>query len=112
MAEETYPTDLRYHPEHDWVRTDGDEVVYGVTWYAQDAMGEVVYYDPPAVGASVTKDTPYGELESVKAVSDRPEVVNEDPYGEGWLIRVRLSDPAELESLMDEPAYRAYLAGL
>lgn len=130
MAEETYPTDLRYHPEHDWVRTDGDEVVFGVTWYAQDAMGEVVYYDPPAVGASLTKDAPYGELESVKAVSDiiapasgevlavnpavsdRPEVVNEDPYGEGWLIRVKLSDPAELESLMDEPAYRAYLAGL
>ena len=130
MAEETYPTDLRYHPEHDWVRTDGDEVVFGVTWYAQDAMGEVVYYDPPAVGATLTKDTPYGELESVKAVSDivapasgevtavnpavtdRPEVVNEDPYGEGWLIRVKLSDPAELDALMDEPAYRAYLGGL
>jgi len=129
-AEETYPTDLRYHPEHDWVRADGDEVVFGITWYAQDAMGEVVYYDPPTVGASVTKDTPYGELESVKAVSDivapasgevtavnpavtdRPEVVNEDPYGEGWLIRVKLSDPAELDALMDEPAYRAYLGGL
>ncbi len=129
-AEETYPTDLRYHPEHDWVRADGDEVVFGITWYAQDAMGEVVYYDPPAVGASVTKDAPYGELESVKAVSDivapasgevtavnpavtdRPEVVNEDPYGEGWLIRVKLSDPAELDALMDEPAYRAYLGGL
>jgi len=107
-AEETYPTDLRYHPEHDWVRADGDEVVFGITWYAQDAMGEVVYYDPPAVGASVAKDTPYGELESVKAVSDivapasgevtavnpavtdRPEVVNEDPYGERWLIREKL----------------------
>lgn len=129
-AEETYPTDLRYHPEHDWVRAEGDEAVFGVTWYAQDAMGEVVYYDPPAVGDTVTKDAPYGELESVKAVSDiiapasgevvavnggvgdRPEVVNEDPYGEGWLIRVRLSDPAEVEGLMDEPAYRAYLAGL
>ena len=129
-AEETYPTDLRYHPEHDWVRADGDEVVFGITWYAQDAMGEVVYYDPPAVGAGVTKDAPYGELESVKAVSDivapasgevtavnpavtdRPEVVNEDPYGEGWLIRVKLSDPAELDALMDEPAYRAYLGGL
>lgn len=129
-AEETYPTDLRYHPEHDWVRAEGDEAVFGVTWYAQDAMGEVVYYDPPAVGDTVTKDAPYGELESVKAVSDiiapasgevvavnggvgdRPEVVNEDPYGEGWLIRVRLSDPAEVEALMDEPAYRAYLAGL
>lgn len=129
-AEETYPTDLRYHPEHDWVRVEGDEAVFGVTWYAQDAMGEVVYYDPPAVGDSISKDSAYGELESVKAVSeiiapaggevlavnagvgDRPEVVNEDPYGEGWLIRVRLSDPSELESLMDEPAYRAYLAGL
>jgi glycine cleavage system H protein len=129
-AEETYPTDLRYHPEHDWVRVEGDEVVFGVTWYAQDAMGEVVYYDPPQVGAAVAKDSPYGELESVKAVSDiiapasgevlavnpavsdRPEVVNEDPYGDGWLIRVRLSDPAELDTLMDEPAYRAYLAGL
>ena len=128
-ADETYPADLRYHPEHDWVRADGDEHVFGITWYAQDALGEVVYYDPPAVGATVTKDASYGELESVKAVSDiiapasgevtavnpgvadRPEVVNEDPYGEGWLIRVRLSDPSELDDLMDEPAYREYLAG-
>jgi len=129
-AEESYPPDLRYHPEHDWVRVEGEEAVFGITWYAQDALGEVVYYDPPEVGATVTRDRPYGELESVKAVSDiyapasgevvavnqavrdRPEVVNEDPYGEGWLIRVRLSDPSELESLMDEPAYREYLAGL
>jgi glycine cleavage system H protein len=129
-ADETYPTDLRYHPEHDWVRMDGDEAVFGITWYAQDALGEVVYYDPPEVGATITKDTSYGELESVKAVSDifapasgevtavnpavadKPETVNEDPYGEGWLIRVRLSDPSELDALMDEPAYRAYLAGL
>ncbi len=129
-ADETYPTDLRYHPEHDWVRMDGDEAVFGITWYAQDALGEVVYYDPPEVGATITKDTSYGELESVKAVSDifapasgevtavnpavadKPEIVNEDPYGEGWLIRVRLSDPSELDALMDEPAYRAYLAGL
>ena len=129
-AEESYPPDLRYHPEHDWVRAEGDEVVFGITWYAQDALGEVVYYDPPEVGATVTKDAPYGELESVKAVSDiiapasgevvavnpavqqRPEVVNEDPYGEGWLVRVRLSDPDELGTLMDEPAYRAYLEGL
>lgn len=129
-ADETYPTDLRYHPEHDWVRMDGDEAVFGITWYAQDALGEVVYYDPPEVGAAITKDTSYGELESVKAVSDifapasgevtavnpavadKPEIVNEDPYGEGWLIRVRLSDPSELDALMDEPAYRAYLAGL
>ena len=129
-AEESYPPDLRYHPEHDWVRAEGDEVVFGITWYAQDALGEVVYYDPPAVGAAVSKDSPYGELESVKAVSDiiapasgevlainpavqeKPEAVNDDPYGEGWLVRVRLSDPSELEGLMDEPAYRAYLAGL
>jgi glycine cleavage system H protein len=129
-ADETYPPDLRYHPEHDWVRMDGDEAVFGITWYAQDALGEVVYYDPPEVGATITKDSPYGELESVKAVSDifapasgevtgvnpavadKPEIVNEDPYGEGWLIRVRLSDPSELDALMDEPAYRAYLAGL
>lgn len=129
-AEESYPPDLRYHPEHDWVRAEGDEVVFGITWYAQDALGEVVYYDPPEVGATVSKDAPYGELESVKAVSDiiapasgevvavnpavrqRPEVVNEDPYGEGWLVRVKLSDPAGLDALMDEPAYRAYLEGL
>ena len=129
-ADETYPADLRYHPEHDWVRADGDEHVFGIAWYAQDALGEVVYYDPPEVGATITKDSSYGELESVKAVSDifapasgvvtavnpavndRPEVVNEDPYGEGWLVRVKLSDPSELDALMDEPAYRAYLAGL
>ncbi len=127
---ESYPGDLRYHPEHDWVRTEGDEAVFGITWYAQDALGEVVYYEPPEVGATVSKDASYGELESVKAVSDiyapasgevvavngavqdRPEVVNEDPYGDGWLIRVRLADPSELEGLMDEPAYRAYLSGL
>ncbi|MGD9571795.1 MAG: glycine cleavage system protein GcvH [Thermoleophilia bacterium] len=129
-ADESYPADLRYHREHDWVRTEGDEAVFGITWYAQDALGEVVYYDPPEVGATVTKDESYGELESVKAVSDifapasgevtavntgigdKPDVVNEDPYGDGWLIRVRLSDPSELDGLMDEPAYRAYLAGL
>jgi glycine cleavage system H protein len=130
VADESYPADLRYHREHDWVRAEGDEAVFGITWYAQDALGEVVYYDPPEVGATVTRDAPYGELESVKAVSDiiapasgevlavngavseRPEVVNEDPYGEGWLVRVRLSDPSELDDLMDEPAYREYLGGL
>jgi glycine cleavage system H protein len=129
VAEESYPADLRYHREHDWVRVEGDEAVFGITWFAQDALGEVVYYDAPAVGASVAKDSPYGELESVKAVSDiytpasgevlavneavggRPELVNEDPYGEGWLIRVRLTDPAELDQLMDAAAYREYLAG-
>jgi glycine cleavage system H protein len=127
-ADETYPADLRYHREHDWVRVEGDEAVFGITWFAQDALGEVVYYDPPAVGATVARDASYGELESVKAVSDiiapasgevtavnaavseRPEVVNDDPYGDGWLIRVRLADPAELDDLMDEAAYRAYLS--
>ena len=130
VADESYPSDLRYHREHDWVRAEGDEAVFGITWYAQDALGEVVYYDPPAVGATISKDGPYGELESVKAVSDiiapasgeviavndavtdRPEIVNEDPYGEGWLVRVKLSDPAELDDLLDEPAYREYLGGL
>ena len=130
MADETYPDDLRYHPEHDWVRVEGDEAVFGITWYAQDALGEVVYYDPPEIGATVARDESYGELESVKAVSDiiapaggevlavneavreAPETVNGDPYGTGWLIRVRLSDPSELDSLMDVEAYRAYLAGL
>ncbi len=130
MSDETYPADLRYHPEHDWVRVDGDEATFGVTWYAQDALGEVVYYDPPVVGDTVTAGSSYGELESVKAVSDiiapasgeviavngavgdAPELVNSDPYGDGWLITVRLSDPSELDALMDEPAYRAYLAGL
>jgi glycine cleavage system H protein len=130
VSDETYPADLRYHPEHDWVRVDGDEATFGVTWYAQDALGEVVYYDPPAVGDTVTAGSSYGELESVKAVSDiiapasgeviavngavgdAPELVNSDPYGDGWLITVRLSDPSELDVLMDEPAYRAYLAGL
>ena len=130
MADETYPDDLRYHPEHDWVRVDGDEAVFGITWYAQDALGEVVYYDPPEVGAAIVRDESYGELESVKAVSDiiapasgevvavndavrdAPETVNGDPYGSGWLIRVRLTDPSELASLMDGDAYRTYLAGL
>jgi glycine cleavage system H protein len=130
VADESYPADLRYHREHDWVRVEGDEAVFGITWYAQDALGEVVYYDPPAVGDTIAKDASYGELESVKAVSDiiapasgevtavngavadRPEIVNEDPYGEGWLVRVRLADPAELDDLLDEPAYREYLGGL
>ncbi len=130
MADETYPDDLRYHPEHDWVRIEGDEAVFGITWYAQDALGEVVYYDPPEIGAAIVKDDSYGELESVKAVSDiiapasgevtavndtmrdTPETVNNDPYGAGWLIRVRLTDPSELDHLMDVATYRSYLAGL
>jgi len=130
VSDETYPADLRYHPEHDWARVEGDEATFGVTWYAQDALGEVVYYDPPAVGDTVTAGTSYGELESVKAVSDiispasgeviavndkvegAPELVNSDPYGDGWLIKVRLSDPSELDALMDQAAYEAYLQGL
>jgi glycine cleavage system H protein len=131
VAEASYPEDLRYHREHDWVRLeDGGEAVFGITWYAQDALGEVVYYDPPEVGSAVAKDASYGELESVKAVSDiyapasgevlavnqavveGPEVINDDPYGEGWLIRVRLSQVSELDELMDAEAYRAYLDGL
>ncbi len=130
MADEHYPAELRYHREHDWVRVEGDEAVFGITWFAQDALGEVVFFEPPAVGAQVTADGTYGELESVKAVSDiyapadgeviavndevvsSPELVNSDPYGAGWLVRVRLTNPAGLDDLMDQPAYTAYLAGL
>ena len=128
MAAESYPDDLLYHPEHDWARIDGDEAVLGITWFAVDALGELVHYEPPAVGAQVAKDSSYGEVESVKAVSDlisplsgevievnqavvdAPETVNEDPYGNGWLIRVRLSDPGEASSLLDPGAYRDVLA--
>jgi glycine cleavage system H protein len=129
VAEETYPEDLRYHPEHDWVRVEGGEATFGITWYAQDALGEVVFYEPPEVGAQVTKDQPYAEVESVKAVSDvyaplsgeivavndalsdSPETINEDPYGDGWLVKVTLSDPSEADALMDAAAYREMLAG-
>jgi glycine cleavage system H protein len=127
-APETYPGDLRYHSEHDWARIEGDEATLGITWFAQDALGDLVHYEPPAVGAAVARDESYGELESVKAVSDliaplsgevlevnekavdAPEVVNDDPYGEGWLVRIRMSDPAEADSLMDADAYRAHVA--
>jgi glycine cleavage system H protein len=127
-AEESYPEDLRYHPEHDWARIEGDEATFGLTWYAQDALGEVVFYEPPEVGASVAKDQAYTEVESVKAVSDvyaplsgeviavneklaeSPETINEDPYGEGWLARVKLSDPSEAEALLDVAAYRELLS--
>lgn len=127
MSEPTYPEELRYHPEHDWARIEGDEAVLGITWYAQDSLGEVVFFDPPEVGAEVSKDGPYAEVESVKAVSDviaplsgeviavngdladAPEVINEDPYGAGWMVRIRLSDPAESDGLMDAAAYRASL---
>jgi glycine cleavage system H protein len=127
-AAETYPDDLKYHEEHDWARIDGDEAVLGITWFAADALGELVHFEPPAVGASVTKDASYGEVESVKAVSDliaplsgevlevnqtvvdAPETVNEDPYGNGWLIRIRMSDTAELDALLDVGAYKNVLA--
>jgi glycine cleavage system H protein len=127
MAEESYPEDLLYHPEHDWARVEGDEATFGITWYAQDALGEVVFYDPPEAGATVSKDQPYAEVESVKAVSDvyaplsgeitdvnatvadSPETLNEDPYGAGWLVKVRLSDPAEADGLKDAAAYRKML---
>jgi glycine cleavage system H protein len=127
MADASYPSDLLYHSEHDWARVDGGTATFGITWYAQDALGEVVFFDPPAVGAKVTKDEPYTEVESVKAVSDvvaplsgevvevnevlaeKPETINEDPYGEGWLVKAKLSDPSEAESLMDADAYEASL---
>ena len=127
-AAESYPDDLTYHPEHDWARIEGGEAVLGITWFAQDSLGELVHFEPPEVGAAVAKDGVYGEVESVKAVSDLvsplsgevlevnqavvdgPETVNEDPYGNGWLIRIRLSDTAEADGLMDADAYRALLA--
>ena len=129
-ATETYPDDLRYHKEHDWARIEGDQAVLGITWFAQDALGELVHYEPPNEGDTIARDSAYGEVESVKAVSDviaplsgevievnkkvvdEPETVNADPYGEGWLVRVKLSDPSELDDLLDEPAYREYLGGL
>ena len=127
MSEPSYPEELRYHPEHDWARIEGDEAVLGITWYAQDSLGEVVFFDPPEPGAEVVKDGPYAEVESVKAVSDviaplsgeviavngdlvdAPEVINEDPYGAGWMVRIRMSHPSESEGLMDAPAYRSSL---
>ncbi len=127
MAEGTYPDDLLYHPEHDWVRIDGDTATFGITWFAQDALGEVVFFDPPEVGSSTTKGESYAEVESVKAVSDvvaplsgeivevntaladAPETINTDPYGDGWLVRVRLSDPSEQESLLDRSTYTSGL---
>jgi glycine cleavage system H protein len=128
-AEESYPEDLKYHSEHDWARIEGDVATFGITWYAQDSLGEVVFYEPPDVGSSVSKDQPYTEVESVKAVSDvyaplsgevvevnekladSPEMVNEDPYGNGWLAKVKLSDPSETDQLLDAAAYRELLAG-
>lgn len=127
LAEASYPEDLKYHPEHDWARIDGDEAILGITWYAQDSLGEVVFFEGPEVGSEVAKDQPYAEVESVKAVSDvvaplsgeviavnetladAPEAINTDPYETGWLIKIRLGDPAEADSLMDAAAYSASL---
>jgi glycine cleavage system H protein len=127
-AAESYPDNLRYHPEHDWARIEGDEAVLGITWYAQDALGELVHFEPPDEGQQISRDSSYGEVESVKAVSelkaplsgevlevnskvvDAPEIVNEDPYGDGWLVRVRLSDTNEANTLLDVEAYRRLLA--
>jgi glycine cleavage system H protein len=128
MADASYPEELMYHPEHDWARIDGDEAAFGITWYAQDQLGEVVFFDPPAVGTQVKQNESYTEVESVKAVSDvfaplsgeviavnealkdKPETINEDPYGEGWLVKVKLSDSAETSSLMDAASYEASLS--
>ena len=127
MADASYPDDLLYHPEHDWARIDGDVATLGLTWYAQDALGEVVFFDPPEVGATVTKDDPYTEVESVKAVSDviaplsgevvevnsalgeTPGPLNEDPYGDGWIVKIRMSDPSEKDGLLDVADYQKLL---
>jgi glycine cleavage system H protein len=127
-ATESYPDDLRYHPEHDWAHIDGDEAVLGITWFAQDALGDLVHYEAPTAGSTVAAGTSYAEVESVKAVSDviaplsgeilevnsavvdAPEIVNDDPYGRGWLVRIRMSDPSEAEALMDAAAYTAHVA--
>ena len=127
MAEASYPSDLSYHEEHDWARIDGDVATFGITWYAQDQLGEVVFFDPPEVGKSVRRGDPYAEVESVKAVSDviaplsgeivevnetlssAPEAINDDPYQGGWMVRVRLSDPSEVDSLLDAAAYQEAL---
>ena len=127
-ATESYPENLRYHREHDWALIEGDEAVLGVTWFAQDALGELVHFEPPQDAQTIAKDSSYGEVESVKAdsdviaplsgevlevnarVVDAPETVNEDPYGDGWLVRIRMSDPSEVDSLLDAEAYKSFLA--
>ena len=126
-ADESYPDELKYHREHDWARFEGDTATLGITWYAQDALGEIVHYEPPAAGSSLARDESYGEVESVKAVSDliaplsgevvevnqkvveAPETINADPYGDGWLVKVRLSDPGEVDDLLDVQAYKQLL---
>jgi len=129
VAEENYPDGLLYHPEHDWAKGEGDVATFGITWFAQDALGEVVFFEPPAVGTTVTKDASYAEIESVKAVSEvvsplsgeivevndtlegAPETINDDPYGAGWMVKVRLSNPDETSALLDKSAYEAHLQG-
>jgi len=128
MAEASYPEDLLYHPDHDWVRIEGDVATFGITWHAQDALGEVVFFEPPAVGTLLRQNEPYTEVESVKAVSDviaplsgeviesngslstAPEAINSDPYGTGWMVKVRVSDPSQAASLLARDAYVALLA--
>jgi glycine cleavage system H protein len=128
VADASYPDDVKYHPEHDWARIEGDVATFGITWYAQDQLGEVVFVEPPEVGKSISKDEPYAEIESVKAVSDvvaplsgeivevnalltdSPEKINEDPYGDGWLVKVRLSDVSELDDLLDRETYEGSLS--
>jgi glycine cleavage system H protein len=128
MADASYPDDLLYHPEHDWVRLDGETATFGITWFAQDALGEVVFFDPPEVGTRVSKDEPYAEVESVKAVSDviaplsgeivevntaladKPEAINDDPYGDGWMVRITLADEGEKDALLDAAAYTSSLS--
>jgi glycine cleavage system H protein len=128
MADASYPEDLLYHPEHDWAKIDGDTATFGITWFAQDALGEVVFFDPPEVGSTTTAGEPYAEVESVKAVSDvispmtgeivevnaaladTPEKINDDPYGEGWMVKVKLSDPSERDSLIDAATYTSQLS--
>jgi glycine cleavage system H protein len=128
VADESYPEELKYHPEHDWARIEGDTATFGITWFAQDQLGEVVFFDPPQAGDTVTAGESYSEVESVKAVSDvfaplsgevvevndalsgTPELINDDPYGDGWLVKVKLSDPGQVDSLLDVGAYRQLLS--
>lgn len=128
MADEHYPEDLNYHPEHDWARVEGDTATLGITWFAQDALGEIVFFEPPPPGTVISKDDSYAEVESVKAVSeviaplsgeivetnealaDSPETINDDPYGDGWMVKIKLSDPGEVDQLMDAAAYAQQLA--
>jgi glycine cleavage system H protein len=129
VSEESYPADLKYHSEHDWARIEGDTATFGITWFAQDALGEIVFYEPPAIGTTITKDASYSEVESVKAVSEviaplsgevvevneglesAPESINDDPYGSGWMVKVKLSDETEVDSLMDAATYTEHVAG-